>query len=114
MNPDQRIRSLDGLGVTPHLDTARAPWVRAREIVDDDRGPPRALDVTVLLRSREIVTADLDRVALCVVTKADRDHVWGSVLPDRGQAAEPAFAGQVVALDLTEGAHAATRSLTRS
>ncbi len=53
MDANQRARRLDRVGATTDLDSARPPWISAREIVDHDRRAPAPLDVAELLRLRK-------------------------------------------------------------
>src|ERR687895_1553165 len=67
MDPDERRRQRDRLAAPADLDPARAPRVGACQIVDHNRGSPRPRHVAKLLRSPELVAADVDRVTRRVV-----------------------------------------------
>ena len=81
VDADQRGGQPDRLAAPADLDPARVPRVRAREVVDHDRGPRGAGDVAELLRLLERGAADVDRVAHRVVDPRDRDDVRRAVPP---------------------------------
>ena len=104
VDPDQRRRQRDRLAAPADLDPARHPRVRAREVVDHDRGPPAPRDVAELLGPLELVAADVDRVPHRVVDIRHRDHVRRAVRPDRREPPELLPAGEVADLGLAEHA----------
>jgi hypothetical protein len=105
VDPDQRRRQRDRLAAPADLDPARVPRVRARQVVDHDRGPARRGDVAELLRPLQLVAADVDRVAHGVVDERHRGHVRRAVRADGGDPPELAPARHVVELELPEHAH---------
>src|SRR5205823_14927929 len=74
-------RVVEDLRAPADFDPPRPPRIDAREVVDDDGRPTRPLDVVILLRAREVATADLDHVVLGVVAPPDRCDVRRAVTP---------------------------------
>src|SRR3954468_17336842 len=105
MDADQRRGEGDRLAPAADLDAARAPGIRAREVVDDDRRTSRAGDVTELLRALELVAADVDRVAHGVVDPRDGDDVRRAVGPHGREPAELPPAAQIGQFGCPEDAH---------
>src|SRR5919198_1188822 len=60
MDADQRRRQRDRLAAPADLDAARMPGIRARQVVDHDRGAARPSHVAELLRPLELEAADVD------------------------------------------------------
>ena len=97
-SPQLTIRSgwmrISGVGIAiasaapADLDPARPPRVRAREVVDHDRGPPGPGHVAELLGQLELVAADVDRLADGVVEERDRDDVRRAVRADGREPAQ--------------------------
>src|SRR4051794_24188029 len=109
MDADQRRRECDRLAPPTDLDPARMPLIGVAEIIDHDRGASGAGDVAELLGQRELVAADVDRVAGGVVDPCDRDDVRGAVGADRREPPELPASREVAQLGLTEDGH---RTLT--
>jgi hypothetical protein len=107
VDADQRSRLRDRLGVAADLDPPWPPGVSARQIVDHDRGAPRPLDVAVLLRTSEIVSADVDPIVLRVVGSHPHRHDVGcAVRADGRKTGESPLPGHVLELGTGERAHA--------
>ena len=111
---DQRSGLLDRLRATADRDPSRPPRIRAREVVEDERRAPAPLDVAVLLRPREVVPADVDRVTLRVVAlHPHRHHVGRAVPADGRDAGQPPLPGHVGELPFGEDAHLQLRRRRR-
>src|ERR1700687_5253330 len=69
VDPDQGRRPAGGLGPPSDFDATWLP--RRQDVVDDDRGAARPLDVAGLLCPAVAAPADVDRVEFGVVAEAD-------------------------------------------
>ncbi|SRR6266542_1396657 len=84
-----RASAGEHFGLAADLDSAHLPRFDRNDIVDDERDPRIAKDVTVFLSSgKAAVPADLDRIALRVVTETHRHDMGLGVWTDGGQAAQ--------------------------
>jgi hypothetical protein len=105
VDADDRVRSSDRFGRSSNLDRSGMPWVRARQVVDDNCCSSTSSNIAELLGLLELAPADVNRVLLAVVAKADGDDMRRPVVADRRDAGQAALACEVRELWLCEGAH---------
>ena len=113
MNADKRRWERDGLCVSPDLDRSWAPRVSALQIIDHDRRPAGARDVTELLRSLELIPTYVNRLRRSVIDPGDRNHVRRAIGAHRRYSSQLTSARQIPNFSFSEDAQLSTAPVMR-